>query len=345
MLSLSIGLNAVSSHGACTAVFVAVAAIIGFVFSSIRTLGKISLLAWFGLFCIITASKFDYRLPVFALGNSTHHVAVMIVTIAVGIQDRPSAAPQEGPWSSDYQLFKQPTFAEAVSSVSTMVFAYGGTVGFFSIAAEMRDPRLYKRSLLVCQGSVTALYVAIGVVVYYYCGSFVTSPALGSAGPLLKKIAYGFALPGLAMTTILVTHVSPRLPSHRNSCANVHADARQVHFCPHSPRNEAPYWQHPCPLGDLAGLHLRCEFGRIPHRKWHTRFRQSCISRRGLARLHHGVSADGCHVVLRQLEQWEERATASVGVDGLLVCFCYCWWYFPDGFRHVRRHSINHRLV
>ena len=131
----------------------------------------------------------------------------MIVTIAVGIQDRPSAAPQEGPWSSDYQLFNQPTFAEAVSSVSTMVFAYGGTVGFFSIAAEMKDPRLYKRSLLVCQSAVTSLYIAIGCVVYYYCGSFVTSPALGSAGPLLKKVAYGFALPGLAMTTILVTHV------------------------------------------------------------------------------------------------------------------------------------------
>jgi hypothetical protein len=59
MLSISIGLNAVSTHATCTAVFVAVAAIIGFGFGSIRTLGKFTLLAWGGLICILTASKLD----------------------------------------------------------------------------------------------------------------------------------------------------------------------------------------------------------------------------------------------------------------------------------------------
>lgn len=58
MLGISIGLNSVSSHAACTAVFVAVAAILGFCFASIRTLGKIGWLAWVGLVCIMTASKF-----------------------------------------------------------------------------------------------------------------------------------------------------------------------------------------------------------------------------------------------------------------------------------------------
>lgn len=57
MLSLSIGLNAVSTHGACTAVFVAVAAIIGLLFGSIRTLGRLSFLAWIGLICILIAGK------------------------------------------------------------------------------------------------------------------------------------------------------------------------------------------------------------------------------------------------------------------------------------------------
>ncbi|KAJ4252443.1 hypothetical protein NW762_011044 [Fusarium torreyae] len=45
VLSLSIGLNAVSSHGACTAVFVVTAAVLGFALSSIRTLGRMSWLA------------------------------------------------------------------------------------------------------------------------------------------------------------------------------------------------------------------------------------------------------------------------------------------------------------
>lgn len=50
-------------------------------------------------------------------------------------------------------------------------------------------------------------YITIGIVVYYFCGSYVASPALGSAGPLLKKICYGFALPGLIVTTTLVIHL------------------------------------------------------------------------------------------------------------------------------------------
>lgn len=63
MLSLSIGLNAVSTHGACTAVFVAVAAIIGLAFGSIRTLGRLSFLAWIGLICILIAGKLPTVYP------------------------------------------------------------------------------------------------------------------------------------------------------------------------------------------------------------------------------------------------------------------------------------------
>ena len=53
MLSLSIGLNAVSTHGACTAIFIAIAAVLGFGLSSIRTLGKMSWLAWVGVISIM----------------------------------------------------------------------------------------------------------------------------------------------------------------------------------------------------------------------------------------------------------------------------------------------------
>jgi amino acid permease len=58
MLGLSIALNSVSSHATCTAVYVAVAAIAGIAFASIRTLGRISWLAWIGLVCILTASAY-----------------------------------------------------------------------------------------------------------------------------------------------------------------------------------------------------------------------------------------------------------------------------------------------
>lgn len=58
MLGVSIGLNAVSSHGTCTAVFVAVAAAIGLIFASVRTLGRISWLAWVGTICVLVSGTF-----------------------------------------------------------------------------------------------------------------------------------------------------------------------------------------------------------------------------------------------------------------------------------------------
>ncbi|KAL3492141.1 transmembrane amino acid transporter protein-domain-containing protein [Aspergillus germanicus] len=190
MLSTSIGLNAVSAHGTCTAVFVAVAAIASFMLASIRTLGKIQWTAWIGLACIF--------------------VAVIMVTIAVGVQDRPSTAPSAGAWESDYKLFASPSFTKAFSAISALIYSYAGTPGFFPIAAEMRNPRLYTRSLLICQGAVTATYIIVGTVIYYFCGSYVASPALGSSSVLIKKVSYGIALPGLVVSTIVVLHFASK---------------------------------------------------------------------------------------------------------------------------------------
>ncbi|RGP66102.1 n amino acid transport system [Fusarium sporotrichioides] len=144
----------------------------------------------FGLFCVITS--------------------VIILTVAVGIQDRPAAAPKDAVWVSDYHLFKKPSFTNAISAVCSLVFAYAGTPAFFSIAAEMRDPRHYTRSLILCQTVISACYIAIGCVVYYFCGSYVASPALGSAGVLIKRVTYGIALPGLIVTTMLTCHLASK---------------------------------------------------------------------------------------------------------------------------------------
>ncbi|KAI8662084.1 Aa-trans domain-containing protein [Fusarium keratoplasticum] len=133
-----------------------------------------------------------------------------VVTIAVGIQDRPDAAPREGSWESDFKITNNPSFTEAISAVSALVFAYACTPALFSIASEMREPQHFTRALLVCQGAVTAIYIAIGCVVYYFCGSYVATPALGSAGVTVKKIAYGLALPGLIATTTLMIHFAAK---------------------------------------------------------------------------------------------------------------------------------------
>jgi amino acid permease len=139
-------------------------------------------------------------------------VPVLTVTIAVGIQDKPATAPKDKPWESDFKLFNNPSFTDAISAVSGFVYAYGGVPAFFSIAAEMRNPRHYTRSLIISQTAITVIYVAIGCVVYYFCGSYVASPALGSAGGTLTKVCYAIALPGLLVSTTLFVHVSVPLP-------------------------------------------------------------------------------------------------------------------------------------
>ena len=144
-----------------------------------------------------------------------------MVTIAVGIQERPSAAPQTGPWKSDWKLVGNPSFTEAVSAIATTIFSFSGVPGFFPIVAEMRNPAFYNRALFTCQAFVTSMYIAVGCVVYYYCGSYVASPALGSAGKLIKKVAYGIALPGLLVSGVIVYHVS-FVPSWADACEKYH---------------------------------------------------------------------------------------------------------------------------
>ncbi|GKZ30635.1 hypothetical protein AbraIFM66950_009782 [Aspergillus brasiliensis] len=107
LLSTSIGLNAVSAHGTCTAVLVAVSAIASFILSSTRTLGKMKWAAWAGV-----ASIFG---------------AVMIATVAVALQERPPTAPQGDTfWVSDYKLVGNPSFTRAITAVASIIFAYSG---------------------------------------------------------------------------------------------------------------------------------------------------------------------------------------------------------------------------
>lgn len=204
MLSISIAFNALSDHGTCTAVFVAVAAIVAFMFSSIQTLARMSWLAWVGAGSIIIAGMSVNRLEL--PKNISHCQVVLVVTIAVGVQGH-RVSTSGTPIGSDFKLIGSPTFVDAMTALSTIRLTYARTPAFFNIIAEMRDPRLYTRSLAICQTSVTVVYIVAGTIVYYYCGSQVASPALGSVGLLVKKISYGIALPGLCVSATVLLHV------------------------------------------------------------------------------------------------------------------------------------------
>lgn len=59
----------------------------------------------------------------------------------------------------------------------------------------MSDPRDFPKSLAMLQVLDTCMYIVTAMVIYCYAGPDVASPALSSAGPLMKKVAYGLAIP------------------------------------------------------------------------------------------------------------------------------------------------------
>lgn len=61
--------------------------------------------------------------------------------------------------------------------------------------AELKDARDFPKALALLQSIDMTLYIVAAVVIYRYTGADVASPALGSAGPMISKVAYGIALP------------------------------------------------------------------------------------------------------------------------------------------------------
>lgn len=168
----------------------------------------------------------------------------------------------------------------------------------------MRNPRQYPRSLLIAQGVVVAVYIVIGVVLYYYCGSYVASPALGSAGGTVKKISYGIALPGLIVTATIVAHVKKNQQSQHlekwltSSIIATYTDSGEICLPAHPPRLQASNQQLSNALDYLAQLYLRHCSDCLYHRQRDSGLRFSGLTHRLLAGDYDVFPADGMHVVV-----------------------------------------------
>ncbi|GAA5998635.1 uncharacterized protein JCM10292_007119 [Rhodotorula paludigena] len=187
-ISISTAFNAMSLHGACTAVFVVVAALMTFPLAALPKLEQLKFLSWIALVAVISS--------------------VLLVTIAIPVGGRPALAPQEGPWDADFKVVGNPTFAQAMNAISNILFAYSGTPLYLPIASEMRNPRDFRKAVVCSQTIMTCFYIVVGCVVYRYAGQYVANPALGTAGVLIKRIAYGIGLPGLLFTSVIYNHLA-----------------------------------------------------------------------------------------------------------------------------------------
>ncbi|WWC62253.1 uncharacterized protein I303_104849 [Kwoniella dejecticola CBS 10117] len=182
--------NALSEHGACTVWFSFVAFVISTAVAAFPKFGQIGVVAWVGVTLL--------------------YVAVLILTIAVGAQDRPFLAP-EGVTDYGYQVVaSNTTFITGMSACLIIFVSSSGTSAFIPIIAEMRNPKEYKKPIAAAMGLLNVTYLVVALVVYRYCGIYIASPALGSAGTLIKKLTYGIGLPGLLVSAILCQHLAAK---------------------------------------------------------------------------------------------------------------------------------------
>ena len=92
--------------------------------------------------------------------------------------------------------------------MSNVVFAYGGHVAWISFISELRDPKEYPKSLILLQSVDITMYLVAALVIYRYAGVNVESPALSSNSVIVKKIAWGIALPTIVIAGVIFAHVT-----------------------------------------------------------------------------------------------------------------------------------------
>jgi amino acid permease len=188
ILTFSIMMNAITDHGQCTILWMVIGTILSLGFTLPRTLKNLSYYSVVSFLSIIGA--------------------VMITMIGISIT-KPGMRLVDGHEVLTVRLWPRDnlSFEAGFLAVANMVFAYAGHVAFFTFISELRNPRDFPKALAFLQCSDISMYIITAVVVYYYAGDHVASPALDSASHVVKKVAYGVAIPTIVIAGVVNGHV------------------------------------------------------------------------------------------------------------------------------------------
>lgn len=207
----SSGLNALSEHAACTVYWALIATVLVAATASVRKFHDIGWLTWAGFISIFAA--------------------VFIVVVAVTQLDRPAAAPQTGDFDLGYHAIAYPTFAVGIGASAAIFVSSAGTSAFLPVISEMRNPKDYNKAMFTCMAIVQSAYLSFALVVYRWCGKWVASPSLGSAGETIKKVSYGVGFIGLIVSATLYLHVAAK-----------YLFVRILRNSPHLQKNTVVHW-------------------------------------------------------------------------------------------------------
>lgn len=168
---------------------------------------KLCLMFYTGLFAIPTLI---FSLPRTLDKLSWMSVPSVISIIVAGIVGMVGAGlnPVQG---RTLDIVRSSDFTTAFISITNPVFSYAGHFMFFILISEMQDPRGAMKAAYTLQGFATAFYIIFAIVMYYYIGPGVASPAFSSLPPAWAKAAYGIALPNFLIAGSLYAHTAAKL--------------------------------------------------------------------------------------------------------------------------------------
>ncbi|CAN6656271.1 hypothetical protein TRVA0_029S00100 [Trichomonascus vanleenenianus] len=192
LLTFTIAFNTITSHVICSVGWLGVGAAIAMILGTLMRTMKV--ISWCSYVAVVSVFS-----------------AVWIVTIATLAEPIPANAPSGMPVNRHVRIFGTgSSYASIATAVGTQLLSLCGTASFFPIHAEMKEQKKYILSLYLGQAFVVFNYIATSCIIYGRVGQFVVSPALGSAGILIKKICYGIALPELIFSSFFQAHIAAK---------------------------------------------------------------------------------------------------------------------------------------
>lgn len=182
LLAGQIALASLSDNKLCLMLYTGIFTIPTLLFSLPRTLDRLS---WLSIPSVISIL-----------------VAGIVGMVGAGLN------PVEG---RTVDIARSSDFVTAFISITNPVFAYAGHFMFFILISEMRDPRGAMKAAYTLQGFATTFYVVFAIVVYYYIGNEVASPAFSSLPTVWAKASYGIAIPNFLIAGSLYAHTAAKL--------------------------------------------------------------------------------------------------------------------------------------
>jgi len=128
-------------------------------------------------------------------------IAVVITMVGVGVE-KPGLGDTFAIVPSQLTSVQKGSMGAA-----NIVIAYTGHIAYFGFVSELKQPRDFPKSLALLQTIAITLYVVVAVVIYYFAGTLVKSPALGSASHIVEKVAYGIAIPTILIAGVIYAHM------------------------------------------------------------------------------------------------------------------------------------------